>query len=130
MEIYKQKIIVDMELQRVNRKQAKLLKKLGYDLECDLYYSPDGELIRDDYRDWLCDIAAPTVALVLEWCRTVKGIECSVCQIITHTQPSKEYSYTYNSRSGVEFSRDYFASYKESESVLLDTILEKLCNEK
>ena len=68
----------DNQLQTVSLEQAKRLKKIGFDWECDDAFF-DNENIKKCYTCRLmqpCDIciSAPTVALALKWFREVKGI--------------------------------------------------------
>ena len=131
------------QLQIVNYSQAVLLRKFGFDWECNRYYygypqtklNPKGlpnlgycekrnsNITKGNY-------SAPTVALALKWFRDVKGIGCSVTQVISIGKKSTYYSYSYNLTYGCQFSIDRFDTYESAENALLDELLNLLEQEK
>ena len=109
------------QLQRVNDKQAKLLKKLGFNWLTDGYYFLDGEDIDlDDNRNhnaYDLHYSAPTIALALEYIMEEKGIinwvQCDVFHQWTGC-------YFFNR---AQLQTDIYKTKRDAESALLDELL-------
>ena len=121
-----------MKLQRVNIKQAELLKEKEFDWECTYYYRKwyNEIQLREDhssnFNSWIKTVepfedlcSAPSIQFALKWFRDVKGIPngiypltnaCSYIYRFWEYNGSLQTSFTYN-------------SHEEAESALLDELL-------
>jgi len=126
------------ELPLVTFEQAKRLKKLGFDWEIFEFYAENGNSnhwknakydmpknwnIMHDYKSYDIFYSAPTVALALKWMRDVKGIRCSLNQVLIFGKTSNRYSFSYNKTYGCEYCTQEFDTYESAESTLLDELL-------
>jgi hypothetical protein len=126
------------ELQRVNREQAKRLKKLGFDRRVVYYFdkTQDDGLVTnplicfaDNHNKDETKISAPTVALALKWIRDEKKLLCFVsCWYGSTTK----YEWLWQGRVIIinkhPIETAFYATYEAAESALLDkllTLLEK-----
>ena len=111
---------MEKQLQLVTFEQAKRLKQLGFDWECDYVYN----LIRNPFKipiksnglnrtgvGYMFD--CPTVALALKWFRDVKKLRFSVCYM------ADKYFYTHPKTDDNRL----FDTYEQAESALLDELL-------
>ena len=112
----------DNQLQFVTFDQAKRLKELGFDWKCYMRY--DDERLTKSYISnhnalTLNDVfSAPTMALVLKWCRDVKKIVIQIRYLDGY----------YGYMDGEE--TEIFSTYDPVESALLDMVLDKLNSSK
>jgi len=118
----------DGELQYVSFEQANRLKALGFDWLASCSYA-DGVLIEtraDNHNAFLLhQCSAPTVALALKWLRDVKGMRfCVVCAECKVT--SDGWFYTFLIHGTDVPNSKAFETYEESESALLDAVLDVL----
>ena len=121
-------MIQGQQLQLVNFKQAQILKKAGFDWECNDVYWDDGELCEDyglvklNFNDEDSDgdcISAPTVALALKWFRDVKKHGSFV-----KTNYEKRVRVSYGTvNNPVYCYTEEYNTYELAESALLDELL-------
>ena len=115
----------------VSLAQAKKLKELGFDWEVLEYYEHDNLIhYNDEEINWNDSIrkyevySAPSVALALKWFRDVKGVNTSLFRYIRYD------GITYNTYSIENVCKlnnedcNYYSTYEEAESALLDALLE------
>jgi len=131
----------EQQLPLVSFEQAKRLKELGFDWECEQFYN--GEKLTDyktagfdeecplknNYNDSGFDwndgvekewFSAPTVALALKWFKKIKNIVCDV--VYSECEERVGIFYCYRIYEIDKISRLY-SNYELAESVLLDELL-------
>ncbi len=113
-----------MELRRVNFKQAKRLRQLGYDWKCSPYYDENGDIAYQDVNNDLrggC-FYAPMTALALKWLREEQHVLCAV------NLEEHEYFWSYDMITIDLLCVDVMGhcTYEEAESALLDAVLTEL----
>ncbi len=117
------------KLQLVTFEQAKKLKDLGFDLDCNMFYSTNGEITEinkicvydKQYAKEFFVYPAPSVALALKWFR----VEYSLmgCVIYDHTVGEAYHHYTYTYTLGARYHK-CFDSYEKAECQLLNKLIE------
>ena len=134
------------ELQFVSRDQAKLLKELGFDWDCENWVQQAENWAPEAVN---CDIdekqkyyfkpmfKRPSVALALKWIRDVKGVKsCVLANDYTVDEVGnfgKEYNYRIvvkhtgiSDNSCYRYSLTSYKTYEEAESELLTNLLKIL----
>jgi len=132
---------MENQLQICSFEQAKRLKELGFDWECNSYFELDGSLINhqdywdyngEEYYQWSGDIgvtSAPTVALALQFIRNNKNVFSCVDFAVANFRKGYYWNYfSFENKDICDKTDDLFGSYELAESALLNkllTILEK-----
>jgi hypothetical protein len=116
------------KLQPVTLEQAKGLKKLGLNWECEAYYDEYGQYDeRAGADNWNrypdSTFSAPSVALALKWFRDVKNIAAEIQWVVCYPD-GKSVICWYGDFRGSRKTTDDFNSFEEAESALLDKLLE------
>lgn len=124
-------------LQLVTIKQAKKLKKIGFDWECDRYYA----LVTDYHNQWekgriyrnscvnnVLEVAScPTVALALKWFRDIKNDNGEIlCSVNGEKPRNMEFYFSINSffkSNFVDCEDIRYETYEDAESACLDELL-------
>ncbi len=128
-------------MQRVNRKQARLLAKIGYNEPCHYFYDTvypdrimyaDGSYHYNDRGYWADkrykSYSAPYIAEVLEWIREEKGLFGIVDFQYNISSLGYDWLINWLKTPKWERSKNYYDTYKEAESALLNELINIIIN--